>query len=121
MTNRTMWKILMAKLVIWGLLLSSACIALLAIYGGVQLYDRTKRHQQLEDHKFEINHLQTQVFHLRDLNDYAPILEQLLTPLQLAELKVLSEQIRQQKNKNYERHEQPILTDKERKLIRKIP
>jgi hypothetical protein len=70
---------------------------------------------QLDDCRFECNHLQTQVFRLRDLSDYVPILEQLLTPLQLAKLKTLSEQIRQQKYKEHERYEQPLITKKERK------
>jgi hypothetical protein len=41
-------------------------------------------------------------------------MENILNPLQLAELKALSEMIRQEKYKSYERHELPILNEKER-------
>lgn len=103
------------KLCLWGLMLFCLCWFCLGIYGGCQLYTRSDHNQQLSDYRFEINHLQTQIFHLRELNDYVPILEQILNSQQLAELKALSEMIRQQKHKNYERYEQPILNEKEKR------
>lgn len=76
----------------------------------VTLYSLDQTEKQLDDCRFECNHLETQVFYLRELNDYIPAMEQILTPLQLAELKTLSEQIRQKKHREHERIEQPIIT-----------
>jgi hypothetical protein len=68
---------------------------------------------QLSDCRFECNHLQTKIDRLQELSDYIPAMENILNPLQLAELKTLSEMIRQQRYHEYERIEQPLLTEKE--------
>jgi len=64
--------------------------------------------KQLDDCRFECNHLQNKLFQLEEFNDYIPAMEQLLTPLQLARLKAVTEMIRQKKHKEYERYEQPV-------------
>ena len=70
---------------------------------------------QLSDCQFECNHLQTKLWRLEELNDYIPAMEQVLNSMQLAELKALAEQIRQQKYRNYEAIEMPLLTEEEKK------
>ncbi len=100
-----------AKIIIWTAMLFIILWTVAGAYGIIQLCTWKERHQQLEDNRFEIAHLQNQVFYLRELNDYIPVMEQLLTPLQLTELKVLSEQITQKKHREYERHEQPLLDE----------
>jgi hypothetical protein len=75
--------------------------------------------QRLNDCHFEYNHLQTKLHRLQELNNYIPAMEQILNSLQLAELKALSEQIKQQKYKNYEAIEQPILNEKELKKLKR--
>lgn len=117
MTNRTIWKISIAKLILWVLLPVSIIIVLLAIYGGNQLYYRSERHQRLDDCHFEVNHLQTKLYRLQELSDYVSILDQILTPLQMATLKAANEQIKRQKYKNYERYEMPLLNEKELKML----
>ena len=69
----------------------------------------------LSDCRFECNPLQTKVWRLQSLNDYIPALEQVLNSMQLAELKALTEQIRQQKYRNYESVEMPLLTEEEKR------
>ncbi|MCK4328746.1 hypothetical protein KAX02_02780 [candidate division WOR-3 bacterium] len=112
MTNRTSYKIVVLRLGMLLCLLLFWAAFCLAIYGGVQLYTCSARHQQLEDYRYIINDQKIRIAHLRDLNDYTAILEQLLTPLQLAELKVLSEMIKQKKYKEFERIEQPLIEKK---------
>ena len=70
---------------------------------------------QLSDCQFECNHLQTKLHRLQELSDYIPAMEQVLNSMQLAELKALTEQIRQQKYKVYESIEMSILTEKEKR------
>ena len=70
---------------------------------------------QLSDCQFECNSLQTKVYMLQSLNDYIPAMEQVLNSMQLAELKALTEQIRQQKYRNYESVEMPLLTEEEKR------
>ena len=89
--------------------LSLIMVLSLMIVFNVWMFVDTER--KLSDCQFEVNHLESQVFYLRELNDYMPILEQLLMPLQLAELKVLSEQIRQKKHREHERVEQPLISE----------
>ncbi|MCK4500809.1 hypothetical protein KAU11_09940 [Candidatus Babeliales bacterium] len=68
---------------------------------------------QLDDCRFEVNHLQTKLWRLEELNDYIPSMNQILPPLVLAQLKAATLMIRQQKYHEYERVEQPLLTKKE--------
>ncbi|MCK4821192.1 hypothetical protein KA005_35835, partial [bacterium] len=58
-------------------------------------------------------HLQTKIDRLRELSDYIEILEQ-LPPRVVAQLKTANEIIRRARYKNYERYEQPLLTEKEK-------
>ncbi len=69
--------------------------------------------RQYDDCCFECNHLQTKLSRLQELSDYVLILEQILTPQQLAELKAANAMIRHEKYREYERVEQPIITKKE--------
>ena len=66
---------------------------------------------QLNDCRFECNHLQAKLWRLEELNDYIPAMEQTLPPLVLAQLKVATLMIRNGKYKAYEAIEQPLLTD----------
>ena len=74
-----------------------------------------KTERQLDDCRFEVNHLQTKLWRLEELNDYIPAMEQVLPPLVLAQLKVTTEIIRQKKYREYERIEQPLISEKERR------
>ena len=70
---------------------------------------------QLSDCRFECNHLQTKIDRLEALSEYEPALNQLLTPLAWAQLKVANEVLKNQRHKAYEGYEMPLLTEKERK------
>jgi hypothetical protein len=65
--------------------------------------------RRLDDCHFEYNHLQTKLIKLEELNNYIPAMEQVLNPLQLAELKTITEMIRQEKYKAYEGKEMPLI------------
>lgn len=88
---------------------------MLAVISAVTLVFLVKTERQYDDCCFECSHQATQISHLRELNDYVPILEQLLNSQQLAELKACSEMIRQKKHREYERIEQPLISERERK------
>lgn len=64
---------------------------------------------QLGDCQFECKHLQTQLNRYQELNDIIPALSQIIPSLALAQLKVATEMIRQQKHKNYEGREMPLI------------
>ena len=70
---------------------------------------------QLSDCRFECNSLQTKVYMLQSLNDYIPAMEQALPPLVLAQLKVVTLMIRNEKYEAYAGIEMPLLTEEERK------
>ena len=70
---------------------------------------------QLSDCQFECNHLQTKLYRYQEFNDYVPAMEQILPPLVLAQLKVATLMIQNKRHRGYERYEQPLLTEKERK------
>ena len=88
---------------------------MLAVILVIALVFLVKAERQLDDCRFECNHQATQISHLRELNDYVPILEQLLNFQQLAELKACSEMIRQKKHREHERIEQPLISEREKK------
>ena len=91
----------------------------LAVILAVTFVFLVKTERQYDDCQFECNHQATQISHLRELNDYVPILEQLLNSQQLAKLKACSEMIRQKRWKNHEAIEEPILNEEElRKFIK---
>ena len=69
---------------------------------------------QLDDCRFECNHLQTKLWWLEELSDYIPAMEQILPSLVLAQLKVATLMIRNERHRVYEGVEQPLLTEKER-------
>ena len=64
---------------------------------------------QLSDCQFECNHQQTKIDRMEELNDLVPALYQLLNPLQIAELKVATMQIRDEKHDSYEGRELPLI------------
>ena len=70
---------------------------------------------QLDDCIFECNHLQTKLYRYHEFNNYIPAMEQILPSLVLAQLKVATLMIRNEKYKAYEKIEQPLLTKKGRK------
>ena len=65
--------------------------------------------RRLDDCHFECNHLQTKLIRLEELNNYIPAMEQILNPLQLAELKTITEMIRQKKYQEYKGREMPLI------------
>ena len=69
---------------------------------------------RLSDCRFEINHPQTKLWWLEELSDYIPAMEQILPSLVLAQLKVATLMIRNERHRVYEGVEQPLLTEKER-------
>lgn len=71
----------MTKLSLWIILLICVLWSLSAIYGIIQLCTYSERYQQLDDYRFEINHLQTKLYRLQELSDYETALYQLLPPL----------------------------------------
>jgi hypothetical protein len=73
---------------------------------------------QLDDCRFECNHLQARLTQCQELSDYIPAMENILNPVQLAELKALSEMIKQEKYKDFERYEKPLLNEKELEKVK---
>ena len=85
------------------ILLVGATIMLL-----VTLCILTQTEKQLDDCRFEVNHLQTKLDRYEELNDLVPALYQILPPLALAELKVITLQIRNMKHEAYQGREIPM-------------
>ena len=85
------------------------CILILFSFVGVGII--TLHQQQLNDYRFEINHLQTKLYRLQELSDYVPAMKQLLPPLVLAQLKTATLMIQQKKYTDFEQYEQPLITD----------
>lgn len=104
----------MTKITVSSLCFISVIIALFAIYGGCQLYTRSDRLDIVEAQKAEIANLELKVRELRRINNLVLILEQILNPCQIDELKAANAQIEQKKWREYERYEIPILNEKER-------
>lgn len=77
----------------------------------INFFTITSYRRMLDDCRFEVNHLQVRLYRLQELSDYVSVLDQILTPLQMAKLKVANEQIKRQKYKDYERYEQPLIGD----------
>ncbi len=71
--------------------------------------------RRLSDCRFECKNLQTRLTRCQELSDYAEALEQFLPSLAWAQVRALNEEIKQNRRWEYERHEQPLLTEKERK------
>jgi len=65
--------------------------------------------RRLSDCKFEYAHLQVKIMRLEELNEYVPAMEQTLSPLVLAQLKTITEMIKQKKHKEYEGREMPLI------------
>lgn len=117
MTRRTSYKIAALRLAILICLVGFCFGCMLAIYGGCQLYTRTERLDLDSSQKAEIANLKTRLTFLQN-NDWALIIEQLPSLIQ-DELAAMNERIKQKKHREYERFEQPMLTEKERKLRKK--
>lgn len=104
-------------LILVGLFLLSSIIFLFAVYGGIQFStcsERVEMARLVETQQAEIANLELKVRELRRINSLIPILEQLLIPCQKDELEAGAEMVRQKRCKNYERFEQPLITEKER-------
>jgi hypothetical protein len=86
------------------------CLLLIIIFLTVSLVIVER---QYDDCQFEVAHNKTKLSRLQELSDYVLILEQILTPRQLAELKAANTMILHEKYREYERVEQPIITKKE--------
>jgi hypothetical protein len=108
----------MVKLTMWVFFMLIAFGIMLATYGGVNLYFRTDRLDLAEAQRVELVNCELKVRDLRLINSLIPILEQILTECQLDELGILSERIRQKRDKNYEAIEQPMLNEKELKKLK---
>ena len=85
-------------------------VALLAVMTVLVLVFWLDTEKQLDDCRFECNHLQTKLSRLQELSEYVLALEQLLSEKTWAELKAANEMILREKYRNYERVEQPIIT-----------
>ena len=83
------------------------CIIILFSFVGIGII--MLHQQQLDDYRFEINHLQTKLYRLQELSDYVPAMEQLLPPEVLAQLKAATLMIQRKRWKEYERYEQPLI------------
>jgi hypothetical protein len=83
--------------IISGLFIICVFWIFFSIYGIVQLYTLSERRILIEDQRIQIKELSNKVQELRNLNELIPVLEQILTPLQIAELHVLGEQLVQKK------------------------
>lgn len=75
----------------------------------INIFIITSLRTQLDDCRFEVNHLQVRLYRLQELSDYVPAMEQLLPPETLAQLKVATLMIKQKRWKEYERYEQPLI------------
>lgn len=104
----------MKKVTVLSLISISVIIALFAIYGGCQLYTRSDRLDIVEAQKAEIANLELKVRELRRINDLVLILEQILNSCQIDELKAANARVKLKKQREYERYEQPLITEKER-------
>lgn len=85
------------------------CILIVAIIIST-LYINSLR-GYLSDCRFECNHLQTKVYMLEELSDVIGTLYQILPPEAWAQLKVLEGMRKNEKYKEFERYETPILKD----------
>lgn len=92
------------------ILLSIGCIWLIFV-----AYMIHQQNIKIKDYRFEIAHLTNQVFWLRSIDEIGiEVWEQVLTPLQMAELKAMNAKLIQDKQRAYEGREMPILTEEER-------
>lgn len=89
-------------------------ILLAYILFAVMLFFIINLENQLSDCQFECNHLQTKLYRYQEFNEYIPAMEQILPSLVLAQLKVATLMIQNKRHREYERYEQPLLTEKER-------
>lgn len=64
--------------------------------------------KKLNDCRFECNYLQNKLYKFEELNEYIPAMKQILSPVQIAELKALTLQIRNEKYEIYEGRELPF-------------
>jgi len=71
----------------------------ISIYGFYQLWTRTERQEQLQAYEIKIVILNDKIYWLKQTNKLSNVLEQLLTPMQIDELELMSEQLRQRKEK----------------------
>lgn len=72
---------------------------------------------QLNDCRFEVNHLQAKLWRLQELSDVVEAMNQTLPSLALAQFKVIDKMIKDKRYRKFEATEQPLLTEKERKQL----
>lgn len=96
-----------------AIFLLSVVISFLSCYGARQLYTHTDRLDLAEFQKAKIANLETKIIFLEN-NDWTMAIQQ-LPPIVQDMLAALNEGIKQKKHREYERHEQPILAEKERR------
>lgn len=68
--------------------------------------------KQLQDCQDETILLEARIRYLENLHDLIPAIEQVCTAEMLAQFGTVTEMIRQKKDREYERHEQPIIERK---------
>ena len=78
-----------------------------ATEGVRHFYTLSDRIEIIESQKLKIESLETRVYELRQIHDLMFILEQILTPMQIDELKALSEKIRQDKIRIHKQSYEP--------------
>ena len=88
-------------------------VVLLVAYIVISLTMITILQRQLEDCRFEYNHLQTRLTQCQELSDCAEALEQTLPVLAWAQVRALNEEIKQKRHWKYEGAEMPLLADRE--------
>lgn len=86
-------------------------LVIIAIYGRVYIYNGQEKFEIIETQQTEIAELKEKIHWLRQVNELSIVLEQLLTPLQIDELKMLNERIQQDK---YRQFRKPV---KEKKCL----
>ena len=91
------------KATIQGAIIVMVVVFVMAVYGSVQLYFRADTLDLIESLQAENAELKDKVYWLRQANAMSMILEQLLTPCQIDELKLGNAKIEQEKAKEHKR------------------
>lgn len=95
--NWAMLSVRLRNIIAVKLILFSIVVLILAIYGSVCIYTGQEKFETIKIQQIEIAELKEKIHWLRQINDLSIVLEQVLTPLQIDELKMLNERIRQDK------------------------
>lgn len=87
--NWATFPIHLRNIIILGLFLCSSIVIIFAIYGGVRIYTTQEKLNTIKCQQIKIVELEEKICWLRQMNDLSIVLEQILTPLQVDELKML--------------------------------